>query len=59
MEFILWILVVIFNVAAMMDAIRGPLSRVRKILWILLIFFLPLVGVILYFLLGRTGQNMA
>ena len=59
MEFVLWILIVIFNVAAMMDVIRGPLSNMRKILWILLIFFLPLVGVILYFLMGRAEKHIA
>lgn len=58
MEFILGILIVVFDVAAVVDAIRGKLSIAKKVLWILLIFFLPVLGMILYFLLGR-GEKVA
>lgn len=56
MEFVLWILILVFEFAAVVDALRGPLPIGRKILWSLLIFFLPLLGMILYFLLGRDAQ---
>ena len=58
MEFVLGILIVVFDVAAVIDAIRSKLSIAKKVLWILLIFFLPVLGMILYFLLGR-GEKVA
>ena len=59
MEFVLWILIMVFEFAAVVDAIRGPLPVMRKILWSLLIVFLPLLGMILYFLLGRETRVTA
>ena len=59
MEFVLWILIMVFEFAAVVDALRGPLPIVRKILWSLLIIFLPLLGMILYFLLGREVRATA
>ena len=51
MEFLMSLLVLFFDLAAILDAIRGPLSTEKKILWVLLIIFLPVLGMILYFLL--------
>jgi len=56
MEFIFGILILIFDVAAIVDAIRSKISIEKKILWILLILFLPVLGMILYFLLGRSEK---
>lgn len=59
MEFLLAILILVFDVAAIVDAIRGRLAIEKKILWILLILFLPVLGMILYFLLGRPEKAVA
>lgn len=59
MEFFLWILILVFEFAAVVDALRGRLPIERKILWSLLIFFLPLIGMIFYFLLGREERAAA
>ncbi len=59
MEFIFGILIVIFDVAAIVDAIRSSIAIEKKILWILLILFLPVLGMILYFLLGRPEKANA
>jgi hypothetical protein len=36
-----------------MDADKSNVETGKKVLWILLILVLPLVGMILYFVLGR------
>ena len=59
MEFLFGILIVIFDVAAIVDAIRSSIAIEKKILWILLILFLPVLGMILYFLLGRPEKMKA
>ena len=59
MEFALWMLILVFDVAAVVDALRGNSPVERKILWSLLIFVLPLVGMIFYFLLGREQRTVA
>lgn len=45
---------IIFAIWAIIDAIRGTLSTQKKILWTLLIILLPMLGSILYVLIGKT-----
>lgn len=45
--------VLILDMVAIVNCVRGTLPTHKKLLWILLILVLPLVGMILYFLLGR------
>ncbi len=46
LHLILWIVAVI-------DIVKSSKPLSMKIVWILIVLFLPLVGLILYFLLGR------
>lgn len=50
---------VFFDIIAIVDALRGKLSIEKKVLWIVLIIFVPVVGMLLYFLLGRPEQQTA
>ncbi|MBF0384268.1 MAG: PLDc_N domain-containing protein [Candidatus Omnitrophica bacterium] len=59
MEFLITAFIVIFNVVAIVDAIRTRLSIEKKLLWIALIIFVPIIGVMLYFLLGRPETQTA
>ena len=53
----------ILNIIAIYDVITGPKNTTQKILWVLAILFLPLIGLILYYVIGkknlfaRPGQN--
>lgn len=47
------IVVLIADIWAIIEIIQSGKSTGNKLLWILLILFFPIVGVILYFLLGR------
>lgn len=43
---------------AIVDAIRNPvLSDTERIVWILVIFFFPILGAIIYAVVGRGGRT--
>lgn len=56
MEFLWLVIWVVLAVVAIVDLIRVQLSAVKKLLWVLLILCVPLLGVVLYYLLGRPEQ---
>ncbi len=41
-------------IAALVDILRKPSSGSTKIIWVLVILFLPCLGSILYFAIGRN-----
>lgn len=52
-------LILILDVLAIIAVISGDGSAAHKLLWSLLIFLLPVVGLILYFLVGRSAADHA
>jgi putative effector of murein hydrolase LrgA (UPF0299 family) len=50
---VLWVLLLI---VAVVDVMRVNLATSKKVLWVMLMFFVPVVGLILYYLLGRPDQ---
>ncbi|MBF0253587.1 MAG: PLDc_N domain-containing protein [Candidatus Omnitrophica bacterium] len=58
MEFILGAAILILDIWAVLEALKGPLTNDKKILWVILIIFLPILGLILYYLMGRPGQSL-
>ena len=59
MECIIPTIFVIFDIIAIVDATRSRLAIEKKVLWISLILLVPVVGMILYFLLGKPEQQTA
>lgn len=53
---ILALVILVLQVLAIISVVTGRLSLMAKVLWILAIVFLNIIGVILYFLLGRTRR---
>ena len=51
------ILVLVLDIIAIVSVLGGSGSIERKLLWTLIILVLPVVGMILYFLIGRSGQD--
>ena len=47
------LLVLLFPVVALVSALQNDFPGNEKIIWILVIVFLPILGAILYFLIGR------
>jgi hypothetical protein len=51
---ILGIVVLILDIIAIIDIVGGRGSAGHKLLWFLIVFFLPVLGMILYFLIGKN-----
>ena len=50
---ILGLLVLVLDIIAIVDALKSSMDTGKKALWIILILILPVVGMVLYFLLGK------
>ena len=53
MNTLLGLVVLILDIIAIVDCLKGDAPTGKKLLWILLIVILPVLGMILYFLLGK------
>ncbi|MBF0388131.1 MAG: PLDc_N domain-containing protein [Candidatus Omnitrophica bacterium] len=51
--FMLYLLVVII---ALVDILKGSLSLIKKLLWCIVVFVVPVAGIILYYLVGRADR---
>lgn len=51
------LLILILDVWAIVSVLLGSSSIERKILWVVLILLLPVVGLILYLLIGRSARD--
>jgi len=52
------LVVLILDIVALVSLLKSNADTGTKILWVLLIIFLPLLGMILYFLMG-PGRRTA
>jgi hypothetical protein len=50
---LLGLIIVVLDIIAIVDALKSSLDTGKKILWIILILVLPVIGLVLYFLLGK------
>ena len=50
---LIWLVIIIW---AVIQVAQSPAGGVSKLLWILLLLFLPLIGLILWFLLGPKAR---
>ena len=41
---------------ALVDILKNDFSGFNKLIWLLLVIFLPLIGVILYYFIGREQK---
>ena len=53
MSGILGIVVLVLDVLAILNIVKSSKSTGNKILWIVLVLLLPVIGLILYYLIGR------
>jgi len=51
---ILSVIILIFDIIAIVDVLKSSMDGTKKALWVVLIIFLPVIGVVLYFLLGKN-----
>ena len=53
MPVLLGLLILILDIVAVVDALQSSMDSGKKALWIVLIILLPVIGMVLYFLLGK------
>jgi hypothetical protein len=50
---ILGLIVLVLDIVAIVDALKSSMDTGKKALWVILILVLPVVGMVLYFLIGK------
>lgn len=50
---LLGILVLLLDVIVILDILRGNKDVEKKVLWIIVVLFLPLLGPLLYYIIAR------
>ncbi len=50
---ILGLIVLVLDIIAIVDVLKSFTDTGKKALWIILIFILPVIGMVLYFLIGK------
>ena len=49
--------ILLLDIFAIVSVLMGSSSAVRKVFWIAVILVLPIIGMVLYFLIGRTPRD--
>jgi len=50
---LLGLIILVLDIIAIVDVVKSSQDTTKKVLWILLVLILPVVGMVLYFLLGK------
>jgi hypothetical protein len=49
--------ILILDIFAIVSVLVGHSNAMRKLLWIIIILLLPVIGMVLYFLIGRSPAD--
>jgi len=55
---ILGLIVLVLDIIAIVDTLKSSMDTGKKALWIILILVLPVIGMVLYFLIGKKGSAL-
>jgi len=55
-QLIVGILTIVLWVAGLMDILKHEFTGINKIIWLVLVFAIPILGSILYFAIGRQQR---
>ncbi|HKK38896.1 MAG TPA: PLDc N-terminal domain-containing protein [Cryomorphaceae bacterium] len=53
---ILAIIALLLPIIALIDIVKNDFSGANKVIWVVVVLFLPILGSILYFLIGRNHK---
>jgi hypothetical protein len=53
MSRLIYLIVLIIDVIVVMDILRSNKDMEKKILWIIAVIFLPILGPVLYYVIGK------
>lgn len=52
---ILGLLILILDIIAIVDVLKSSMDTGKKVLWVILVLLLPVIGMVLYFLIGKKA----
>ena len=50
---IIGLIILVLDIIAIIDVVKSAMETGKKVLWIVLIVLLPVIGLILYYLVGK------
>lgn len=50
---LLGLVVLVLDIIAIVDVVKSSMDSGKKALWIILVLILPVIGMVLYFLVGK------
>jgi len=53
-----WLLILVLDIIALVSLLKSNADSGTKILWVILIVVLPVIGMILYFLMGPGRRKI-
>jgi len=56
---LIFLLPLVFWIWALVDILKSKFTYSNKIIWLLIVSFVPIIGFILYFLIGRKQKVRA
>ena len=57
LHLVLGLIILVLDVVAIVSVLGGTSSGGRKLLWVIIILLFPVIGVILYFLIGQSPRD--
>ena len=58
MYLLLWLVVTVLDIIALLSLLKSGADTTTKLIWALLIILLPLIGMVLYFLMGPGRRKI-
>ncbi|WP_375723556.1 PLDc N-terminal domain-containing protein [Arcobacter sp. KX21116] len=56
LTFFVPLIIFVYYIYALIDILKNEFTGNNKLIWLIIYFILPLVGVLLYFLIGRKQK---
>lgn len=53
MEFLFGLIILVLDIVAIVSVVQSGLSTAMKVVWVLVILILPVIGMILWFIIGN------
>ncbi len=47
------LIILVLDIIAIVDAVKASMDTGKKVLWIVLVIILPVIGMVLYFVIGK------
>jgi len=55
---LLWLVITVLDIIALVSLLKSGADTATKLLWAILIILLPLIGMVLYFLIGPGRRKI-